>query len=233
MLGQRVGLQELEALPGVVAVDLLHVELAHERDDLLRDDLARHHDREAGRIRDHELRRDQLRALGEPLVDLLALELDVLDVGGVVGHVVRLAHVPFLGGALRVVAEGVVEALEVGQVRHVLDQRLHPRRKAARSVPAALGEPLVDRPRHVGEGLDQVREVAPRVVDVDLDEHAVARGLVDLDVVLAGEQRLELGAVVPRGAAEQRDPGRIEVELVVVQRADRVASSSSPARPSR
>ena len=42
MLGQRLGLQELEALPRVVAVDFLHVELAHERDDLLRDDLAGH-----------------------------------------------------------------------------------------------------------------------------------------------------------------------------------------------
>ena len=146
----------------------------------------------------------------------------MLAVRGVVRHVVRLAHVPFLGGALRVVAEGVVEALEVGQVRHVLDQRLHPRLEGRLLRLAALGEPLLGPPRHVGEGLDQVREVAPRVVDVDLDEHAVARRLVDLDVVLAGEQRLELGAVVAGGATEQRDPRRVEVELVVVERPDRV-----------
>src|SRR6516164_1806333 len=33
VLGERLGLQELQALPGVVAMDLLHVQLAHERDD--------------------------------------------------------------------------------------------------------------------------------------------------------------------------------------------------------
>src|SRR5688572_11616591 len=76
--GQRIGLQQLQALAGVVPVDLLHVELPHERDDLRRDDLAGHHDREARRVGDHELRGHQLRALGEPLVDLPALELDVL-----------------------------------------------------------------------------------------------------------------------------------------------------------
>ena len=114
------------------------------------------------------------------------------QLGGVVGHVVRLAHVAFLGGALRVVAEGVVEAAEVRQVRHVLDEGLHPRLegRASSSPPSASRFSIVA--RDVGQRLDQVREVAARVVDVDLDEHAVARGLVDLDVVLAGEQRLEL-----------------------------------------
>ena len=53
--------------------------------------------------------------LGQPLVDLRAVELDVLAVRGVVGHEERRAHVPFLGGALRVVAEGVVEALKSGR----------------------------------------------------------------------------------------------------------------------
>jgi len=35
--------------------------------------------------------------------------------------------VPFRGGTLRVVAEGVVEALEVGEIRNVLDEGLDPR----------------------------------------------------------------------------------------------------------
>ena len=77
--------------------------------------------------------------LRQSLVDRLAVELDVLAVRGVVGHVVRLAHVTFLRGALRVVAEGVVEALEVRQVGHVLDQRLHPRLERRLLRLAALG----------------------------------------------------------------------------------------------
>src|SRR6478672_11610428 len=51
-------LDKFQAQGCLVAVDFLHIELAHEVDGLLRNDLARHHDWEAGRIRDHELRRD-------------------------------------------------------------------------------------------------------------------------------------------------------------------------------
>src|SRR5438093_13707593 len=80
VLGERVWLQQLQALPRVVAVDLLHVELAHERDDFLRNDLAGHHDRKARRVRDHELCRHELRALGQPVVDGLAVELHVFTV---------------------------------------------------------------------------------------------------------------------------------------------------------
>jgi len=40
--------------------------------------------------------------------------------------------------------------------------------------------------------------------------------------VLTREQPLELRAVVAGGAAEQRDPRGIEIELVVVERPDRV-----------
>ena len=65
--------------------------------------------------------------------------------------------------------------------------------------------------------------IAARVVDVDLDKDAVARRLVDLDVVFLGEQALELGAVEAGRAAHERHPGRIEEELVPVQRLDRIA----------
>src|ERR1700722_8073693 len=53
---QRFGPHKLEALYRVVAVDLLHIELAHEVDRLLGDDLSRHHDRKAWRIGDNEIR---------------------------------------------------------------------------------------------------------------------------------------------------------------------------------
>ncbi len=59
LLGQGIGAHQLQSFGGVVAVDLLHIQLAHEVDRFLRDHLARHHDREAGRIRDDEVGGDQ------------------------------------------------------------------------------------------------------------------------------------------------------------------------------
>src|SRR3954467_7072485 len=51
---------QLQTLSRVVAVDFLHIELAHEVDGFLGDDLARHHNREARRIRDHETGGDEV-----------------------------------------------------------------------------------------------------------------------------------------------------------------------------
>src|SRR5881396_1361288 len=51
-------LDQFQAQGCLVAVDFLHIELAHEVDGLLRNDLARHHDREARGIRDNEFCRD-------------------------------------------------------------------------------------------------------------------------------------------------------------------------------
>src|SRR5687768_2176549 len=59
-LAKYCGLEQLEPEGRVVPVDFLHVELAHELDGVRRDHLARHHDREAGRVGDHEGRRHQL-----------------------------------------------------------------------------------------------------------------------------------------------------------------------------
>src|SRR4051794_30701540 len=56
-LVQGLRLEQLQPERGVEAMDLLHVQLAHERDRLGVDHLPRHHDREAGRVRDHEVRR--------------------------------------------------------------------------------------------------------------------------------------------------------------------------------
>ena len=62
---------------------------------------------------------------------------------------------------------------------------------------------------------------------LDLQQHAVARGLVELDVVLAGQQPLELGAVEAGGAADQRHARRVEVELVLPHRPDHVAPADA------
>ena len=61
-------------------------------------------------------------------------------------------------------------------------------------------------------------DVAAGVVDVRLQQHRVARRLVDLDVVAVGQQPLELRAVEAGGAADQRHARRIEVELVLAHR---------------
>ena len=61
-------------------------------------------------------------------------------------------------------------------------------------------------------------DVAPRVVDVRLQQDRIARGLVDLDVEAIGQQALELGSVETGGAAHQGHAGRIEVELVLAHR---------------
>src|SRR6185437_7944726 len=52
---QRLRVHELQPLRGVVAMNFLHIELAHEVNRILGDDLPGHHDREAWRIRDDEV----------------------------------------------------------------------------------------------------------------------------------------------------------------------------------
>src|SRR3954452_9719229 len=69
-LRQCIGADELQALRRVVAVDLLHIELAHEVDGFLGNHLARHHDRKARRVRNDEVGRDQIRTILEAPVYL-------------------------------------------------------------------------------------------------------------------------------------------------------------------
>ena len=111
----------------------------------------------------------------------------------------------------------VVEAAEVREVGHVRHERLHARVERGTLRRPALRQPLVDLARQIGQRLDQQRRVAAGVVDVGLQQHAVARRLVDLDVEPLGEQPLELRCRRSRRAPHtQRQPGRIERELVVV-----------------
>src|SRR6266550_3018575 len=67
---QCLATHELQASFGVVAMDFLHIELAHEVDGFLGDDLPRHHDREARRIWDHEIGRYEIRPDLQATVDL-------------------------------------------------------------------------------------------------------------------------------------------------------------------
>ena len=128
----------------VIAVNLFHVELAHEGDGICGDDLAGHHDREAGRIRNHKVCRHQLRAFLEPVVNLLARQPDEFAIGVVVAHVKRLPHMALVAHALGFFAESIMEAAEVGQVRYVGHQRFHPRGKFRLLFAPPLGEALLD-----------------------------------------------------------------------------------------
>src|SRR4029078_5650552 len=61
---------ELQAFLGVVAMDFVHIELAHEVDGFLGDDLSWHHDREAGRVRNHETGGDEFRTSRQATIAL-------------------------------------------------------------------------------------------------------------------------------------------------------------------
>jgi hypothetical protein len=106
---------------------------------------------------------------------------------------------------------------EVRQVGDVSHQTLHARFERLARVGAALLQATIDLACNLGQHPDQMRDVAARVVDVGLQQHRVARGLVDLDAVLVCEDALELRAVEAGSAADQRHTGRIEAELIVLQ----------------
>ncbi|MCY1369278.1 hypothetical protein D9M69_563080 [compost metagenome] len=65
-----------------------------------------------------------------------------------------------------------------------------------------------------------MRYIAAGIVDVGLQQNAIARRLVQLDVILIRQQTLELRAVESGSSANQRHPRRIEIELVVLHRLD-------------
>ena len=149
----------------------------------------------------------------DQIVDLLAVELHMRAVLRVIGEEERRAHVAFVCLAARIFAEGVVEAAEVGKVGNVGDQALHAGVKR-RLLLAITREPALQFARDIRENLDQVGDVTAGVVDVGLEQDAVARGLVELDVELTCQQSLELGAIKPGGTAQQSDAGGIQNELV-------------------
>src|ERR1700710_1873291 len=93
---QRLWPHELQPFRGVVAMDLLDIELAHEVDGFLSDDLAGHHDREAGRIRNDETGRDQLRTILQAPIDLGVGQTNMLAPRRVVGGIEAAANIAFI-----------------------------------------------------------------------------------------------------------------------------------------
>ena len=203
----------------VVAVDLLDVELAHELDRVGLDHLARHHDREAGRVRNHEVRRHERRPLLDAPVDLGALEREVLAPFLAVGHVERGAHVALERRAGRIVAEPVVEAAEVRQVGHVLHQRLDPRwrtpRAPPRRPPSASSSIFLEISTSTRSRFATSLRVLLMLVCSSTELREVLLSWISYSV---GQDALELRAVVARRAADEREARRVEHELVLPER---------------
>src|SRR6476659_7724997 len=105
-------------------MDLLHIELAHEGDDFMADDLAWNHDWKTRRIRDHKICRNQRGSVPETSVHLLAEQLHMLAVCGFVGHEKCLPDISLARVTCLIWSKGVVKRAEVRQVWHVLHQRL-------------------------------------------------------------------------------------------------------------
>src|SRR4029077_14694077 len=101
----------------------------------------------------------------------------------VVGEEEGRAHVAFVSLATRVLAEDVVEAAKVRQGGERGDEALDARIESGLLV-RILRKFALQLARDVGENLDQVGDVAARVIDVSLKQDAVTRSLVKLDVEL-------------------------------------------------
>src|SRR5258708_9878283 len=129
---------ELQALHGVVAMDFLDIELAHEIDGFLRDDLARHHEREARRIGNDEARGDEIGPALQPAIDLRIRKADILASLRVISGEEASANIAFIGLCAGIAAERCVEMREVRQVGHVGHQTLDPRFKGLSRIHPAL-----------------------------------------------------------------------------------------------
>ena len=92
---------------------------------------------------------------------------------------------PSLRRLARVLAERSWKWLKFGRSGTSVHQRLDPRgeRVLGASSPPSRNR-VLDLARDLHEHADQMRDVAARVVDVRLQQHRVARRLVELDVVL-------------------------------------------------
>ena len=113
------------------------------------------------------------------------------------------------------VAKALVEAAEVRQFGHIVHQGLDPFLERGTLLLAAIAQTLVDVLRQLQQHPDEQGDIAARVVDVRLQQHAVAGRLVELDVVLFSQNFLQLRTVEARLAAHQRDARRIEKEFIV------------------
>src|SRR5580693_8145118 len=101
-------MNELQSFRSLVTVDLLDIELAHEVDRFLCQYLAGHHDREAGRIGNDEIRRNQQWALLQSAIDFLIVQPDVLAARSTVRGIEAATNVAFGRADTGIASEGVM-----------------------------------------------------------------------------------------------------------------------------
>src|ERR1700733_834035 len=170
---QSFGPHQLEALHRVVAMDLLHIELAHEVDRLLGDDLSGHHDGEAWWIGDDEIRRYQIGPVLQAAVDLRIVEAEIFTTRRVVSCKEAGADVTLVGSLSGIAAEAVMEMREIWQIRHVRHHAFHPRIEYGTGIGTALGKITLDLTCDLGQYPDQMRDVAAGIVDVGLYQNRI------------------------------------------------------------
>src|ERR1700722_13811803 len=170
---QRLGPHKFEALHRVVAVDLLHIELAHEVDRLLGDDLSGNHNGEAWWIGDDETRRYQIAPVFQAAVDLRIVEAEIFTTRRVVSCKEAGADVTLVGSLSGIAAEAVMEMREIWQIRHVRHHAFHPRIEYGTGIGTALGKITLDLTCDLGQYPDQMRDVAAGIVDVGLYQHRI------------------------------------------------------------
>ena len=179
------------------------------------DHLAGHQDREARRIGNDEAGGDRLAPSGHGMVDAAVVQPEVFAVLLVVGHEVGASNVALRRAAIAVLAKGRMEATEVRQGRQVLGQGFDLALVELALQGTGILEALVDLPGDVHQNFDQVGRRAARRADVRHEEHAVSRGLVDLNTVAIHQDLgLEGVAVESGGADQERDARRVHRELV-------------------
>src|SRR5436309_12265563 len=88
------------------------------------------------------------------------------------------AYVAFAGCARRILAEGVMKASEIWKIRHIFHQSLYACREGLLCLFAATLKFQVYLLRNSDEDLDQMCNVAASVIDVGLQQHAIAGSFV-------------------------------------------------------
>ena len=111
---------------------------------------------------------------------------DIFAAGGIVGRDRSRCGCRLRGVVLPASARNASwKRLKFGRSGTSVIRHLTRASNVLRTFGAALRQALLDLAADLDQHADQVRDVAARVVDVGLQQHAVARGLVELDVVMA------------------------------------------------
>mmetsp|Transcript_37921 Transcript_37921/g.62881 ORF Transcript_37921/g.62881 Transcript_37921/m.62881 type:complete len:524 (+) Transcript_37921:261-1832(+) len=213
---QDLLLEDAQTLHGVVPMDLGDVQLLHVVQDIHGDDLSRHDDGEAGRVRDDEGGAGQYLAIHFHLLPGLSNgeELAVAFIEGQIKGVTNAALI-----AQRVLGpEGRVELGEVRQQRVVLGEAVHGRPPDGGQVPPGRDVLLLELVHALAQALDEERRGGESRADVRLEQHGVAGRLVHLDVALVHQPvHFEVVAVDPGLPGVQREARGVQHKLILRQ----------------